>query len=108
MPDLLTVEAALSTGYRHIDTAAAYSNERSLLTISTLGRFSNHAETGWTERSAKTSMGFLLSRSPITVPERSPRFQLQSSSPTTRGEETVGSWVCLTNRKMVSELAFLA
>ncbi len=36
------------------------------------------------------------------------RVALQSSTPTTRGDETVGSWVCLTNRKMVSGLAFVA
>src|SRR6266516_2027746 len=28
--------------------------------------------------------------------------------PTTRGDKTVGSWVCVINRQMVSELAFLA
>src|SRR5260370_19804276 len=56
------------SGKLHLLFAAANSDERSRLTISTLGRFSNHAETVWTERSAKTSMGLLVSRSQINVP----------------------------------------
>src|SRR5258708_21470020 len=35
------------------------------------------------------------------------RVALLSSTPTTCGDETVGSCVCLTNRKMVSGLAFV-
>src|SRR5713226_2933000 len=48
--------------------AAAYSEERSRLTISTLGCATNQAETVSTDRSANTSSGFRLSRSQISVP----------------------------------------